>query len=422
MKNLYEKALSSKIKNLFVVRTYDFKRVIQKLLKAIQDYNTDNATAYQPVIYSEGLETFEGQTFRLETLIKAIKNKEEKVFIFRNYMPFKEDEVVQFVEKYGLEANPVKVFVISPTLEIPYYLRPHIEEIEDYFPTPEEVPDLEYAEGLTSLELKKANEEGNVISYRERILKQSGGILEVFRPQEVDTAVGLSEVIDLIEKMYLSGVGRGTLLLGVSGTGKTLIAKNLAKKHTVVKINFSAIYSKYVGESEARLRQTLKTLEQFGQCIVFIDEFEKALAQHQGSGVDARLLGEFLSWLQDRKREQYLIATANQVHRLPLELIRPERWDFLLGLTPPPAYIRNQIINYYAQKYGLPFDSKLADMPNITPADISSIYRVGSVIGLEKAKRYVKLTKDLSDHFEESLSLVKKYSILVYEEDIHELV
>ncbi len=422
MKNLYEKALSSKIKNLFVVRTYDFKRVIQKLLKAIQDYNTDNATAYQPVIYSEGLETFEGQTFRLETLIKAIKNKEEKVFIFRNYMPFKEDEVVQFVEKYGLEANPVKVFVISPTLEIPYYLRPHIEEIEDYFPTPEEVPDLEYAEGLTSLELKKANEEGNVISYRERILKQSGGILEVFRPQEVDTAVGLSEVIDLIEKMYLSGVGRGTLLLGVSGTGKTLIAKNLAKKHTVVKINFSAIYSKYVGESEARLRQTLKTLEQFGQCIVFIDEFEKALAQHQGSGVDARLLGEFLSWLQDRKREQYLIATANQVHRLPLELIRPERWDFLLGLTPPPAYIRNQIINYYAQKYGLPFDSKLADMPNITPADISSIYRVGSVIGLEKAKRYVKLTKDLSDHFEESLSLVKKYSILVYEEDMHELV
>lgn len=422
MKSLYEKALQSKVKNFFLVRSFDFKRVITKLLKAIQEHNIKHSTEYKPVVYSEGLEVFEGVSFKKEDLIRAVKNREEKVFIFRNLMPFSPDEIVQFSEKYGLEGNPVKVFVISPDLELPFYLRPHIEEIEDYFPEREDVEGLVYAEGLTTLELYKAQEEGDVLSYRERILKQSGGVLEVFRPKSVERAVGLSEVIELLKKMYESSVGRGTLLLGVPGTGKTLIAKNLALEYPVVKFNISAVYSKYVGESEARLRSALKTLEQFGKCFVFIDEIEKALAQHHGSGVDARVLGELLSFLQDRNTEQYFIATANQIRRLPLEVIRPERWDFILGLTPPPAYVRNQIIDYYAQKYGLAFYEPLAKIENITPADISAIYRTGSVIGLEKAKRFVKLTKDLAEHFEESLELVKKYAVPVYQEDAHELV
>lgn len=423
MKSLYEKALESKVKNFFVVRTYDFKRVIKKLAGVVQEFNLRTSSQYKLQLYGEGLETFEGvKPFEKEGFVRAVKDNQELVFVFRNFLPLSLDETVQFTEKYGLEGTPVKVFVLSPDLELPYWLRPHYEEIEDYFPSKEEVPDLEYAEGLTSLELYKANEEGNVLAYRERILKQSGGILEVFRPQDVDRAVGLGDVIELIESMYLSNRGRGTLLLGVPGTGKTLIAKNLALKYPVVKFNVSAVYSKYVGESEQRLRSALKTLEQFGKCIVFIDEFEKALAQNRAVGVDTRIVGEMLSFLQDRGSEQYFIATANDVRSLPLEVIRPERWDFILGLLPPPLHIRNQVIDYYAQKYSMPFDTSLAKTEKLTPADIASIYRVGSVVGLDRAKRFVKLTKDLSEHFEKTYELVKRYAVPVYEEDINELV
>lgn len=423
MRSLYEKAIESQVKNFFVVRTFDFRRVLRKIIRAVQEVNIRKNTDYRPVISASGLENIEGERdVHKSEVATALKNKAHLVYIFRNRMPFEPDDIVQITEKHGLEGCPTKIFIVSPDIEFPFWLRPHVEEIEDYFPTQEEVEGLEYAEGLTLLELHKAREEGDLIAYRERILRQSGGILEVFRPKNVDRAVGLAEVLELLEKLYQSGIGKGTLLLGVPGTGKTLIAKNLAIKYPVVRLNVSAVYSKYVGESEARLRSALKTLEQFGKCFVFIDEIEKALAQHQGSGVDARVLGELLSFLQDRDTPQYFIATANQIRRLPLEVIRPERWDFILGLTPPPSYIRNQMIDYYAQKYSLPFDQKLAEIKNLTPADISAIYRLGSVIGLEKAKRYVKLTKDLAEHFEESLELVKKYAVPVYEEEAHELI
>ncbi len=121
MKSLYEKALESKVKNFFVVRSFDFKRVLQKLIKTMQDYNLQQNTQYKPVLYGEGIETFEGtKPFSKEELVRAAKDREEKVFVFRNMLPLSHDEIVQFAEKYGLEGNPVKVFVISPDVELPF--------------------------------------------------------------------------------------------------------------------------------------------------------------------------------------------------------------------------------------------------------------------------------------------------------------
>ncbi len=353
-----------------------------------------------------------------EEFVKSLKFKEQQIYIFRNYNPFTPDEIVQFTSKYGIEKFPVKVFVVMSDIELPNWLNPYIEVIEDYFPLSEEAEELnlKFVEGLTMMELIKGNEEHDLLKYRQRILKQAGNILEILQPSDI-LAVGLEEVISLIEKMFLSEKGKGTILLGVPGTGKSLIAKNLAKKFPVIKFNISAVYSKYVGESEQRLRLALKTLEQFGQCIVFIDELEKALARG-GSGVDTRIFGELLTFLQDKNSNQYFLATANDVRSLPLETLRPERWDFILGLLPPPLSIREKIIEYYAQLYNLPVDERVVNIENITPADISSIYRIGSVIGgTAKALKYIKLTKDLSTHFEETINIVKQFAIPVYKEE-----
>lgn len=405
----------------YIVRTKDYRRVIDKIVKSYQRKNIEENTQYKVLVYAPAIESMEGQGFDRESFFRALKDNQEHVYIFRNFCPFNEDEIAHMVEKYMLGSSPVDVYVLSATYEIPQEVSSHVVELDDYLPSPEEAKE-DYFQGLSLVEVKKARRLGQDLrEARKEILKQAGGILEVFEPHEVEQAVGLGEVIELLKAM--KGHGKGTLLMGVPGTGKTLIAKNLAKEDVVVRFNFSAVYSKYVGESERNLRIALKTLEQFGDCFVFIDEFEKALATGQGdSGVSRRLLGEFLSWLEDRKRGQYIIATLNDLTNIPVELVRTGRWDFMPGLTPPPQSVRNQIIDYYAQKYSLAFDSKLAQIQGITPADISTIYRVGSVVGLEKAKRYVKLTKDLHPSFERLVELVKKYTVLVWEEDVHELV
>lgn len=406
----------------YVVRTKDYTRVIDKIVTSHQRKNIEEGTQYRVFVYSPAIETVEGRSFDRESFFRALKDNQEHVYIFRNFCPFNEDEIAHMVEKYMLVSSPVDVYVLSATYEIPQEVSSHVVEIDDYLPSQEEAGE-DYFQGLSSIEVKKAKKLGKDLKEaRKEILKQAGGILEVFEPYEVEQAVGLGEVIKLINAM--KGHGKGTLLMGVPGTGKTLIAKNLSKEDdVVVRFNFSAVYSKYVGESERNLRIALKTLEQFGDCFVFIDEFEKALSTGQGdSGVSRRLLGEFLSWLEDRKRGQYIIATLNDLTNIPVELVRTGRWDFMLGLTPPPQSVRNQIIDYYAQKYSLPFDTKLASIQGITPADIATIYRVAHVVGLEKAKRYVKLTKDLHPNFDRLVELVKKYTVLVWEEDIHELV
>ena len=396
----------------YVLRTKDFKRVVQSLKETVQRENREKNTHYEIRLYGHGVESFEGVEFRKDEFIRAVKENKEIVYVFRNFCPFSVDEIVHFMEKYALEENPVRVYVVDPDWEIPSAIEPYVEVIEDYVPA-------DGVKGLTQAQMKKLALLGkDPIEERKELLKKSGGVLEVLEPYEIDRAVGLEEVIEVIKRMRESTLGRGVLLMGVPGTGKTLIAKNLSKEDIVVRFNFSAVYQKYVGESEKRLRETLKILENFGDCYVFVDEFEKALATGTGdSGVSKRLLGEFLSWLEDRKRG-YLIATMNDLTSLPLELIRPGRWDFILGLTPPPYEIRKRIIDYYAQKYSLGFDSNLADTKGLTPADISSFYRVWKALGdKEKAKRYVKWTKDIHPRFQETLELVRRYAIPVWQEE-----
>ena len=422
---MFENFILSKQKGLCVVRTKDYNRVTKKIIKEVQKINREGNREIKIELHGEGIKTFEGVEFDKEQLIKDIKENAEKVYIFRNFCPISEDEIIQFVEKYTQKENTrTKVFIISPEYEIPTSVEPHIEEVFDYFPEKDEIEEeLEFAEGLSLVELKKANEDGNISEYRKKILQRSDGILEVLETHDVDTPVGLDDTIELIEKVYESGIGRGTLLLGVPGTGKTLVAKFLSKKYPVVKFNIGAIYSKYVGETEKRLRNTFGKLKEFGDCFVFIDEFEKLTATGAGdSGVSKRVLGELLSWLQDKETNNYVIATMNDISSLPVELIRPGRWDFTFGLTPPPKEIRKEIIKYYSNKYNVPFDENLAGIENITPADVSAIYRLASIVGLEKAKKFVKLTKDISPRFEDTLKTVEKYSVPVYQKEIEDLI
>ena len=149
---------------------------------------------------------------------------------------------------------------------------------------------------------------------------------------------------------------KGMLLLGVQGCGKSVAAKCAAGIFGVslLRLDFSAIHNKYVGESERNLRETLATAEVMAPCVLWIDEIEKALATGDGdSGTSRRLLGSFLTWLAEKKQRVFVVATANDITALPPELIRKGRFDEIFFVDLPGEWVRADILRIHAVKRGI---------------------------------------------------------------------
>jgi hypothetical protein len=151
---------------------------------------------------------------------------------------------------------------------------------------------------------------------------------------------------------------RGMIILGVQGCGKSLCARAVAGewKLPLVKFDTSAVYDKYIGETEKRIRKVFQVAEGLAPCVLWIDELEKVFAgsgpdsASADAGVSSRLLGSFLSWMQDRKAPVFVAATCNNVSALPPELIRKGRFDELFFVDLPHQAERKQIFSIQLAK------------------------------------------------------------------------
>lgn len=143
---------------------------------------------------------------------------------------------------------------------------------------------------------------------------------------------------------------KGALLVGVSGCGKSLMAKAIATAWAMplLRLDMGALKSKWVGESEQNIRKALRVAETVSPCVLWLDEIEKALAgATQGAadgGTSADALGAVLQWMQDRAGSVFVVATANDVSALPPELLRKGRFDELFFVDLPAPAERRQII------------------------------------------------------------------------------
>ena len=151
---------------------------------------------------------------------------------------------------------------------------------------------------------------------------------------------------------------RGMIILGVQGCGKSLCARAVAGewKLPLAKFDTSAVYDKYIGETEKRIRKVFQVAEGLAPCVLWIDELEKVFAgsgpdsASADAGVSSRLLASFLSWMQDRKAAVFVAATCNNVTVLPPELIRKGRFDELFFVDLPNQTERKQIFSIQLAK------------------------------------------------------------------------
>ena len=213
---------------------------------------------------------------------------------------------------------------------------------------------------------------------------KDGGLLEYY-PLE-DNRFELGGFVNLKSWLERAKVGftaeakalnltppRGIMLVGVPGCGKSLAAKAIAREWQLplLKLDAGRLFDKFIGESEKNFRKAIEMAESLSPIVLWIDEIEKAMAAGGGSGdadagLSRRLFGAFLTWLQEKKQEVFVVATANNLTSLPPELLRKGRFDEIFFVDLPDEGERAAIWNIHL---GLrKQDSTKFDLPQIVTA------------------------------------------------------
>ena len=209
----------------------------------------------------------------------------------------------------------------------------------------------------------------NLIFEQKQQVIQKSGILEMIPLKEsLEDIGGLESLknwlkrkekifknIDKAEK-YGVDVPKGVLVAGMPGCGKSLNAKAAAKLFNVplLRLDMGRLMGKYVGESEANMRKAIALAEAISPCVLWIDEMEKAFAGIGGEGggadVATRLFGTFLTWLQEKNSLAFVVATANDIAKMPPELMRKGRFDEIFYVGLPNEKERRKIFEIHIGK------------------------------------------------------------------------
>ncbi len=221
-------------------------------------------------------------------------------------------------------------------------------------------------------------------------------------------------------------VPKGILLLGVQGCGKSLAAKATAGVFGVplLRLDFGTVYDKYHGETERKLRESLKTSDVMAPCVLWIDEIEKGIAGRGGeTGTTQRVLGTFLTWMAERKSHVFVVATANEISELPPELVRKGRFDEIFFVDLPKPGVRTAILSIHLASRQQPlgrFDlEKLTDATEgfsgaeIEQAIVSSLYAAHAkqeALETGHILSEIEQTRPLSVVMAERISAMRKWA------------
>jgi SpoVK/Ycf46/Vps4 family AAA+-type ATPase len=222
---------------------------------------------------------------------------------------------------------------------------------------------------------------------------------------------------------------KGILLLGVQGCGKSLMAKAVAQEWglPLLKLDAARLYNKYMGETEKSLQRAIQLAESMAPDVLWIDEIEKAFAgtgsTDADGGVSTRVLGTFLSWLQEKRSTVFVAATSNDISQLPPELLRKGRLDEIFFVDLPNAEARKEIFTVHLRhKKRDPADYDLSALvaasagfsgAEIEQAIVSALYAAFSgkrVLTTETILQELKNTYPLSVVMKEKINHLREWA------------
>lgn len=369
------------------------------------------------------------------------------------------------------------IIMISPTLTIPKDLEKFITVLEQEYVkedeitriikdfikendiqtvTPKLIEKLSVAlKGLTEMEINNilslaVSKNGDItqeslnfiFEQKQQNIKKSGILKMIPLKESIDDIGGLenlkswlrrkSKVFNNISKAKKYGVDmpKGLLIAGVPGCGKSLFAKATASLFNVplLQLDMGRLMGKYVGESESNMRKAIHLAEAISPCVLWIDELEKAFAgigSQSGNEVTTRLFGTFLTWMQEKESPAFVVATANDITKMPPELLRKGRFDEIFFVDLPNAEERKKIFEVHIKKRRKKeFESKSIDIPKLVSktegysgADIEGVVIDGvenafcddkDVVTTEYIEKAIKATTSLSEIMKDDLKKMKE--------------
>jgi len=387
------------------------------------------------------IEGLDGNLYDILALIRDISKTEKVVFLLLSADTFFQQENPNFAKNVRLIKNIVNeikmgdillsIFLISDKLVLPSVLEKETLVFELGYPDRKEIRNIieeflkennlfltedlknEYVsalQGLTKSEIEnllylalsndsKLDEEDIdlFVSYKKQIA-QKNSIVDYIDLRHVPVEIGglknlknwlekKEKVFKNLDKAVESGVDvpKGLLLFGMPGCGKSLTAKYAAKllNLPLLRLDIGRIMGPYLGQSEENLRKAIQIAESIAPSILWIDELEKAFSGVKGGSNDTlvRIFGTLLTWMQEKTKPVFVIATANDVSNIPPEFMRKGRFDEIFFVDFPDKKSMREIFEIHLKKRkksnsipNLDFDRILENMKyGYSGADIEAI-------------------------------------------------
>lgn len=333
---------------------------------------------------------------------ESSSSKSKEIFLVEDFHKyFRDEKVIVYLRKLTniLKAYDKHLILMSPYLKLPDEIEKYVTIVNIPLPDRDDLrlrlnqikdnadinPDLEKyiidsALGMTDMEADLAfrlakekvglnSKKATVIisNEKEQIIKKSG-ILDYYQVDaDLEKNVGgldnlklwlmqRSKSFERKAKDFGLKDPKGILLLGVPGCGKSLTAKCVATewKQPLLRLDIGKVFQAEVGSSENNIRMAIATAEAVAPCVLWIDEIEKGLnfgGGEKDGGTNSRVFSTILTWMQEKTKAVFVVATANNISDLPPELLRKGRFDEIFFVDLPSLDERQQIFKIHLNKY-----------------------------------------------------------------------
>ncbi len=411
--------------------------------------------AGRPYVWTctDGL-TREGASFKdtadpLMALDLAIAQPGPAIFLFKDLARFWGDNpfIVRKLKDFAVRAPSHILIVIGEGDAVPEQLRedlvifyqglPSIAEITSYLtslkgriPLLEQAcaadPELERrlaiaAQGLYLTDIRRSiralrpSLPGDEIvrllfESKQQIIRKSGIMEYVVNDAGLDQLGGMENLkywLERREKAFgLENISsgakmpKGVLIMGISGCGKSLFVKVIAAQWSLplIRLDMGVVYGGAFGSPESSLRKAFRTAEAIAPCVLWIDEIEAGISS-QGfkaeGGPSSRVLGSFLTWMQEKKAPVFVAATANAIEMLPAEVLRKGRFDEIFYVGLPDEKAQEEIYRIHMKKQnidpsGIDFAALTASRKRLSGAEIEQVVKTAAFEALADGRPVVE--------------------------------